>query len=63
MYIAVCKLLGTLIVSVECLRHHRDPEPAFLAFLAAGTFALDLLYAGMLHRKLVEERISPWARL
>jgi hypothetical protein len=63
MYIAVLKLLGTLVVTVECLRLHRDPEPALLALLAAGTLALDLLYAGMLHRKLVEERISPWARL
>ncbi|MGH7298116.1 MAG: hypothetical protein ACRELB_24465, partial [Polyangiaceae bacterium] len=33
MYIAVFKLLGTLVVSIEALRLHRDPEPAFLILL------------------------------
>jgi hypothetical protein len=62
MYIALSKLFGTAIISVECLRRHRDPEPAFIAFLAAGTFALDALYSVMLYGKLREERIAPWTR-
>jgi hypothetical protein len=62
MYIAITKLLGTAIVSVECLRLHRDPEPALLGLLAAGIFALDVLYAVLLARQLREEGVSPWAR-
>jgi hypothetical protein len=63
MYIAVCKLLGTFIVSVEALRLHRDPQPALLVLLVAGILVLDSLYAVMLHRKLLDEGITPWRRL
>ena len=62
MYIALCKLVGTALISVELLRTHRDPEPAFLALLAAGTFVLDVVYSVLLYGKLREERIPAWAR-
>jgi hypothetical protein len=62
MYIALGKMLGTGLISLELLRTHRDPQPALLALLAAGSFVLDAVYTGMLYAKLREERIPPWTR-
>ena len=59
MYIALSKLLGTVVISVECLRLAPRPEPAFMALLAAGILTLDALYAVMLYGKLREERHRP----
>jgi hypothetical protein len=63
MYIATFKLLGTAIVTVECLRRHRDPAPGLMMLLGAGILALDVSYAGMLYGRLRAEGVSPWSRL
>jgi hypothetical protein len=62
MYIAVSKLLGTLIVTLESLRLGRDPQPALMALLGGGILVLDVTYAAMLHRRLLEEGVAPWRR-
>jgi hypothetical protein len=63
MYIAMCKLLGTAIVTIECLRLHRDPSPGLMMLLGAGILALDCCYAALLYARLRAEGIAPWRRL
>ena len=62
MYIALGKMLGTGLISLELLRMHRDSQPALLALLAAGCFVLDAAYSAMLYGKLREEHIPAWTR-
>jgi hypothetical protein len=62
MYIALFKLLGTLVVTVEALRLGRDAQPSLMLLLGGGILVLDVAYAAMLHRKLVEEGVAPWSR-
>ena len=60
-YIALFKLIGTLLPSILFLLLF--PASLLLAFLYVSIFIFDLIYFVMLYRKCLEEGINPWARI
>lgn len=60
-YIALSKMLGTLLPSI--LFYMFYPAHGLLNFLYVAIFVFDLIYFVMLYRKCLEEGISPWARI
>lgn len=57
-YIAVFKMLGTLLPSV--LFFLRFPSSVLLNFFFVSIFVFDLIYIGLLHAKHSELGINPW---
>jgi hypothetical protein len=60
-YIALFKMLGTLLPSI--LFFLLFPASLLLNFLYVAIFIFDLIYFIMLCRKCLEEGINPWARI
>jgi hypothetical protein len=60
-YIALFKMIGTLLPSILFLLLF--PASALLIFLYVAIFIFDLIYFVMLYRKCLEEGIHPWARI
>jgi len=59
-YIALCKMLGTLLPSV--LFFLRFPSSVLLNFLYVSIFVFDLIYFALLYTKHGELGINPWQR-
>jgi hypothetical protein len=66
LYIALAKLLGSLSISLLLLFVF-SANPAngtvTMIILYISVFILDLIYAGLIYRKIREKRINPWTRL
>lgn len=60
MYIALCKMIGTLIPSFYF--HLHFPNSALLTFLFFSIAFFDLAYCVFLYLKLKESAINPWSR-
>jgi hypothetical protein len=60
-YIALFKMLGTLLPSI--LFFLRLPTSALLNLLYVSIFIFDLIYLAMLYRKHVQLGINPWKRV
>lgn len=61
LYIAVFKMIGTLIPSYLFLRMF--PASSLLTYLYVAIFIFDLIYVVMLYRKLRNDGINPWSRV
>lgn len=59
-YIAISKMIGTIIPSV--LFYSRGPNLPFSLFLYISIFVADLVYTVLLYRKLKQESVNPWRR-
>lgn len=59
-YIAIFKMLGTMLISL--LFYLRAPELPFSLFLYTTIFIVDLIYTIMVYSKLRQENINPWRR-
>ncbi|HEV8341707.1 MAG TPA: hypothetical protein VGR30_04990 [Candidatus Binatia bacterium] len=59
-YIALFKMLGTLLPSI--LFFLRFPASVLLNFLYVSIFIFDFIYVAMLYRKHVELGINPWKK-
>jgi hypothetical protein len=60
LYIALFKLIGTLLPSI--LFYRLFPTLVLLKFLYVAIFIFDLIYVVLVYRKLRHDAISPWAR-
>jgi hypothetical protein len=60
MYIALFKMLGTLLPSILFFMHF--PSSYLLTFLYIAIFTFDFIYVVMLYAKHKELRINPWKR-
>jgi hypothetical protein len=66
LYIALAKMLGTLSISLLLLfifSANRANRTVTMITLYASVFALDIIYAGLIYRKIWKMGINPWARL
>lgn len=61
LYIALFKMLGTVLPSVLFL--HRFPSSPFLNFLCPAIFLFDGIYLALLYRRLKDMGVNPWKRL
>jgi hypothetical protein len=59
-YIALCKMIGTVFPSV--LFYLYFPHSGLLHLLFVSIFIFDLTYFLLLYYKLREENIRPWSR-
>lgn len=60
MYIAVFKMIGTIIPS--CFFHLVFPTSILLHYLFFAILAFDLMYCEMLYFKMKKEGVKPWAK-
>lgn len=60
-YIALFKMIGTLLPSI--LFYLRYPDSPLLNFLYLSIFVFDLIYMALLHVKHTESGINPWRRI
>ena len=60
MYIAIFKMIGTLLPSIMFFL--RNPEALLLDFLYIAILTLDMVYAVLLYNKHRELRLNPWRR-
>ena len=60
MYIAIFKMIGTLLPSI--LFFLRNPTALFLDFLYIAIFTLDMAYVALLHNKHRELGLNSWTR-
>lgn len=60
-YIALFKMLGTLLPSILFFLYF--PASSLLDFLYVAIFIFDLIYFVMLYQKCLAARINPWARI
>jgi hypothetical protein len=60
-YIALLKMIGTLIPSI--LFFMLDPSNVFLDFLYVAIFVFDAIYSLMIYAKHRELKLNPWRRL
>jgi hypothetical protein len=61
LYIALCKMIGTLLPSFMFFTRH--PDSSLLNFLYVGIVVFDLLYVVMVHRSIRDTGLNPWTRL
>ncbi|WP_266204586.1 transmembrane-type terpene cyclase [Pontibacter kalidii] len=61
LYIALCKMIGTVFPSV--LLYLYFPDSYFLVLLYVGIFIFDMTYLLLLYFKIKAAGLSPWARV
>jgi hypothetical protein len=61
LYIALSKMVGTLIPSI--LFYLTFPKSYFLVFLYMAIFIFDTIYFLLLFKKLEEEGVNPWSKM
>jgi hypothetical protein len=60
LYIAIAKMLGTIIVSYYF--YLKAPDLPFSLFLYIAIFVADVIYTVLLYAKLKQEGLNPWRR-
>ena len=61
LWIAICKMLGTLTASISILTFFHDSR--LLGFFSVSILFYDIAYCYLVHAKSKELRINPWTRL